>query len=183
MFLQVLYMRSTVLKQQHNLFLNNEKETRSGALTKPLNLREVFLLDNQLNVDLACNHELVEDTHKVNIGCKIGGTGGTLRVTHKASQKGYNHKFWFDEKAIVNIYALCNVIEQYRVSYNSAKSTSIWVHRKERNGMPDVEFKKHPSGLHYWDLRESKTGNVFAILEMEENIPDGNIFVNTVQEI
>ena len=149
MFLQVVDMRSTVLKEQHNTFLNNEKntrsgETRSGALTKPLNLREVFLLDNQSNVDLAFNHELVEDIHKLKIGCKIGGTGGTLRVTHKASQKGYNHKFWFDDKEIANIYALCNVIEQYRVSYNSARSTLIWVHRKERNGMPDVEFKKIP---------------------------------------
>ena len=48
--------------------------------------------------------------------------------------------------------------------------------------MPDVEFKKHPSGLHYWDPRESKTGNVFTSLEMEEDIPDDNIFVNTVQE-
>ena len=72
---------------------------------------------------------------------------------HKASQKVYNHKFWFDDKSIANIYALCNVIEQYRVSYDSAKSTSVWFHRKERNLMPDVEFKKHPSGLHYWDPR------------------------------
>ena len=63
MFLQVVDMRSTLLKDKHNTFLNNEKETRSGALTKPLNLREVFLLDNQLNVNLACNHELVEDIH------------------------------------------------------------------------------------------------------------------------
>ena len=114
----------------------------------------MFLLDNQSNVDLDCNHELVEDIHKVNIGCNIGGTGGTLQFTHKSSQKGYNHKFWFYEKSIANIYALCNFIEQYRVSYDSAKSTSIWVHRKERNEMPDVEFKKHPSGLHYWDPRE-----------------------------
>ena len=48
--------------------------------------------------------------------------------------------------------------------------------------MTDVEIKKHPSGLHYWDQRESKTGNIFASLEMEEDITDGNIFVNTVQE-
>ena len=48
--------------------------------------------------------------------------------------------------------------------------------------MPDVEFKKHPSGLHYWDPTESKTGNVFASLKIKEDIPDGNIFVNTVQE-
>ena len=88
MFLQVVDMRRTVRNQQHNTFLNNEKETRSGTLTNPLNLREVFLIDNQSNVDLACNRELVEDIHKVKIGCKICGTGGTLRVTHKASQKG-----------------------------------------------------------------------------------------------
>ena len=59
MFPQVVDMRSTVINQQHNKFLNNKKETRSGALTKPLNLIEVFLLDNQSNVDLAFNHELV----------------------------------------------------------------------------------------------------------------------------
>ena len=53
MFLQLVDMRSTVLKEQHNTFLNNEKKTKSGALTKPLNLREVFLLDNQSNADLA----------------------------------------------------------------------------------------------------------------------------------
>ena len=121
MFLQVVDMRSTVLKDKHNTFLNNEKETRSGALTKPLNLREVFQLDNNLDVDLACNRELFEDIHKVKIGCNIGGTGGTIRVMHKTSQKDYKHKFWFDDKAIENIYALCNVIEQYRVSYDSAK--------------------------------------------------------------
>ena len=110
MFLQVVDMRNNVLKEQHSTFLKNEKktrngETRSGASTKPLNLREVFLLDNQSNVDLDCNRQLVEDIHKVKIGYNIGGTGGTLRVTHKSSQKGYNHKFWFDDKAIANIYA------------------------------------------------------------------------------
>ena len=106
MFLQVVDMRSTVLKDKHNKFPKNEKETRSGALTNPLNLREVFLLDNQSNVDLACNSELVEDIHKVKIVCKICGTGGTIRVMHKSIQKGYNHKFWFDNKAIKNTYAL-----------------------------------------------------------------------------
>ena len=88
MLLQVVDMGSTVLKEQHNTFLNNEKETRSGALTNPLNLRGVVLLHNQSNVDLDCKRELVEDIHNVKIGCKIGGTVGTLRVTHKASQKG-----------------------------------------------------------------------------------------------
>ena len=48
--------------------------------------------------------------------------------------------------------------------------------------MLDVEFKKNPSGIHYLDPKESKTGNVFARIEMEEDIPNGNIFVNTVQE-
>ena len=64
MLLQLSDMRSTVLKEKHNTFLNNEKYTRSGALTKPLNLREVLLLNNQYNVDLACNHELVEESIK-----------------------------------------------------------------------------------------------------------------------
>ena len=76
-----------MLKDKHNTFLNKEKETRSGALKKPLNLRELFLLDNKLNVDLACNRALVEDIHKVKIGCKIGGTGGTIRVSKNPYKK------------------------------------------------------------------------------------------------
>ena len=71
MFLQVVDMRSTVLKDKHNAFLNNEKETSSASLTKPLNLKEVFLLDNQSNIDMDCNRELVEDIHKLKTGCKI----------------------------------------------------------------------------------------------------------------
>ena len=31
MFLKLVDMRSTVIKEQHNTFLNNEKNTRSGA--------------------------------------------------------------------------------------------------------------------------------------------------------
>ena len=63
-FLKVVYTRSTVLKDKQNNLLNKKLETRSGALTNPLNLREVFLLDNQLNVDLACIRELAEDIQK-----------------------------------------------------------------------------------------------------------------------
>ena len=78
----------------------------------------------------------------------------------KPAKKDTTTSFGLTTKQLQNIYALCNFIKQYRVSYDSAKSTSICVHRKERNGMSDVEFKKHLSGLHYWDSTESKTGNI-----------------------
>jgi hypothetical protein len=40
---------------------------------------------------------------------------------------------------------------QYRVSLDTGANGSIWFHRSERNGIPDIEFKMHVSGLQYWD--------------------------------
>ena len=53
-------------------------------------------------------------------------------------------------------------------SNNTGSATTVQnknqVWSKEKKG---IEFqmlnkKKHPSGLHYWDARKSKTGNIFA---------------------
>jgi hypothetical protein len=49
---------------------------------------------------------------------------------------------------------------QYRVSMGTGADGSIWVHRSEKNGLPDIEFKIHESCLHYWDPSSdiAKTG-------------------------
>jgi hypothetical protein len=59
--------------------------------------------------------------------------------------------------------ALSNVIKQYRVTYDSDEQMFV-VHR-ESEGKPNMEFRMHESGLHYYDPRN-----------------DEFIFVKTVRE-
>jgi hypothetical protein len=65
---------------------------------------------------------------------------------------------WFCKNAITNIFALSNVIKQDRVTYDSDDKTFI-VHRQS-NGLQDMEFRMHHSGLNYFDPRR----NVFTFI-------------------
>ena len=53
-----------------------------------------------------------------------------------------------------------NLKEQYLITYDSDASGSFIVHREEQ-GMSNMEFKMHESGLHYHDLLKSQEANVF----------------------
>jgi hypothetical protein len=65
---------------------------------------------------------------------------------------------------------------QYRVSMDTGTNGSIWVHRSETNRMPDVEFKMHVSGLHYWDPTSGTT-------KIGSNIKTKKLtFVETVED-
>jgi hypothetical protein len=61
---------------------------------------------------------------------------------------------WYDKKAITNILALCNVIKQYHVTYNSDNQMFV-VHRESEN-KPNMEFWMQESGLHYYDPRNEE---------------------------
>jgi hypothetical protein len=53
--------------------------------------------------------------------------------------------------------------KQYRVMYNSSEETFL-VHR-EAAGLPNLLFKEHGNGLHFFDLRHAD----FAFVEMVES--------------
>jgi hypothetical protein len=116
-----------------------------------LDLRKVILLDSQSTMDLICNHNLVTEVFKSNYSMRLTSNGGTMTVTHKAKMAGYRTHVWYDKRAITNILALRNVIKQYRVTYDSDDQTFV-VHRESVN-KPNMEFRMHESGLHYYDPR------------------------------
>jgi hypothetical protein len=92
-------------------------------------------------------------------------------VTHKAEMAGYHTHVWYNRKAITNsIIALSNVIKQYRVTYDSADQMFV-VHRESEN-KPNMEFRMHESGLHYYDSRTESATTI--------NYNGEFTFVNTV---
>ena len=80
-------------------------------------------------------------------------TTTTTNLKHKATVPGYHREVWYSDHAITNIIALRsnNLIEQYLVTYDS-RDRKFVVHR---SALPNMEFKMHESGLHYYDPRET----------------------------
>jgi len=130
-----------------NLFKQAHADTKFD-----IDLREVILLDSQSTSDLFCNRAFVEETMKSSSSLRLKSNGGTMMVRQKAKVNGYHANVWFSEKAITNIFALGNVVKQYRVTYDSDELMFV-VHR-ESAGKPDMHFRMHTSGLHYYDPRE-----------------------------
>jgi hypothetical protein len=67
---------------------------------------------------------------------------------------GYNKTVWFSTRAIINIIALRNLIDQYRVTYDS--DDLMFVVHQELESNPNMEFRMHESGLHYYDPRKEQ---------------------------
>ena len=76
-----------------------------------------------------------------------------MRIGHKASIRGYKKQVWFDKKAITNIISVKNLAEQYRITYDSENGGEFKVHRQEHR-QHDMRFVMHPSGLHYYDVKQ-----------------------------
>jgi hypothetical protein len=73
-------------------------------------------------------------------------------VTWKATMSGYYKDVWFSTRAITNIIALRNLIQQYCVTYDS--DDNMFVVHRESQGKPNMEFRMHKCGSHYYDLKK-----------------------------
>jgi hypothetical protein len=120
-----------------------------GGSKIKLDLWNVILLGSQSTMDLFCNPHLVQEVTKTTNVMKLQSNGGTMQIRHRASITGYHHQVWFSKFALTNIIALGNLIKQYRVTYDSRDEMFV-VHRQTAN-LPNMEFKMHPSGLHYYE--------------------------------
>jgi hypothetical protein len=109
-----------------------------------IDLREVILLDSQSTMDLFYNAALVSKTHKSTTVMRQKSNGGNMVVTRKATMPGYNKDVWFSTRDITNIIALSNLIQQYRVTYDS--DNKMFVVHRESQGKPHMEFRMHKCG-------------------------------------
>jgi hypothetical protein len=82
---------------------------------------------------------------------RLKSNGGIMVVNKKAEISGYHAHVWYNKNAIANILALRNVTKQYRVTYDS--DDKMFVVHRESVGKPNMEFRMHESGIHYYDPR------------------------------
>ncbi len=80
-----------------------------------------------------------------------------------ADVNDYAEPVWFSKKAIANIFVLKVMKKQYKVSYNLSEE-SFLVHR-DSAGLPNLLFKEHANGLHFFDPREAN----FAFVKTVES--------------
>jgi hypothetical protein len=150
---------------------------KGKARTKPLNMRNVVLLDNQSTMDLFCNERLVYDITKALKPMLLQSNGGTMPIRYKASIKGYHRRVWFDKNAITNIICQKHLKKQYRITYDSALCDAVIVHRSNVN-LPNMEFKMDESGLHFYNPFKDTKGMTF-IQTVKENRKDFTTRQNT----
>jgi hypothetical protein len=91
---------------------------QAGSSIK-LDLKEVILLDSQSTMDLLFNAALVIKISKSRSNMRLKSNDSTVVATRKATMEGYNKTVWFSTRAITNIIALRNFIDQYRVTDDS----------------------------------------------------------------
>ena len=86
-----------------------------------------------------------------------------MKVTQLASIGDDKPNIWFSSKAITNILSLKDVIKSYHVTYDSYDQTFI-VWREEKK-LPNMIFKMHSSGLHFYDPKREEFSFVVTVAD------------------
>jgi hypothetical protein len=92
---------------------------------------------------------VLSDIRKSNKLLTLRSNGGSMQVGHVASIDKTT-EVWFSNKVIFNIILLQDVKRHYHMTYDSYNVVFIvW---REEQGLPNMVFKEHSSGLHFYDL-------------------------------
>ncbi len=133
-----------------------------------LDLRNVWLLDNQSTLDLCCNLDFSRKRHNATRAMNMLSNGGGLQISKECMVPGYDFWVWFTTRAMTNIICLKNHIRLYKVTYDSKRQTAFIVHWEEF-GLPNMIFDMHPCELHVY-YPEKSDGQDGFVQTVEDNM-------------
>ena len=93
-----------------------------------LNIMKFILIDSQSTMDLLCNEDMLEMIYKE-------------VIDHKVVVSVFIKDVWFDKTAINNIFALKNLIQKYKVTYDILDQ--IFIVQREENNKLNMQFRMH----------------------------------------
>ena len=155
-------------EQSHFQFLQLDKTLsrvhfkQSQGKLNDIDLREVILLDSCSTCNLFCNRQYIHNIKTPARPLKLTSNGGSMLI-NKLAKIGEGHKVWYSKQAVTNILSLKFVGEIYHVTYDS--NDGSFVMHRDQHGMPDLVFRMHHSGLHFFDPR----GDDFAFVTTVED--------------
>jgi hypothetical protein len=158
-------------------FLNKRKNEmlfkQSRGKLDGLDLRQVILLDNQSTMSLFCNKRLVTNIRESDEPLTLQSNGGSMIVTKIADIGDNQPPVWFSSKAITNILSLKDAVKKYDVEYQSNDREFI-VYR-DAVGLPNMHFKMHSSGLHFYDPCNKDFAFVTTVEENKQNFTNREV--------
>ena len=95
--------------------------------------------------------------------------GGNLAVTHKETVPGYKKDMWFSKDAITSIIALKNLINKYRVTYDSINHILV-LHREDKE-KPNMELKTHEYGIHFYNPIDKAVVLINTVSRKKQGFP------------
>ena len=94
-------------------------------------MRETITLDNGSTLSLFCNPELVENIRESKTILKMHANAGSKLSNQQATVPEFG-TVWFQEDAIANIFGFGDLVDQYWITYDSAKEDAFLVHIVEK---------------------------------------------------
>ena len=110
-----------------------------------------------------CNEEMVERMYKLKKKKILRRNVGKFVIYHKEAVSCYIKDAWYDRTDITKIFALKNMIQQYRVTYDILKN--IFIVHHEKNKKSNAHFRIHDIGLRYYEPAEYFT----FVITVEDN--------------
>ena len=104
---------------------------------------------------------MVSNVQKAVEPLTLRSNGGSMEVQRIASIGKAKQEVWFSSKAITNILSIKDVIQTYRVTYDSYdQAFVVW---REEKGLPNMIFRMHHSGLHFHDPKQEEFSFVVTV--------------------
>ena len=119
-------------------------------------MKNYIILDNGSSMSIFMNPDLVQNIREEEETLELVTNTGTMLNKKKADVPEFG-TVWFDDRAIANIFGLCDLKKKYRVTYDSEIEDAFIVHDKEKG---NIKFSCTEEGLYAFTPSESYRKNL-----------------------